>query len=61
MFMTMSWALIILCFFAVALSTLIPWGFAILTCIVFLIVFAMLLRTVHPFGMKAFSAPWQEL
>ncbi|MDD1757657.1 MAG: UbiA family prenyltransferase [Methanotrichaceae archaeon] len=61
MFMTISWALIILCFFAVSLATLIPWGFAILTCIIFLIVFALLLRTVHPFSLKAVSAPWQEL
>ncbi len=61
MFMTMSWALIILCFFATALATLIPWGFAILSCIIFLIVFALLLRTVHPFSLKAVSAPWQEL
>lgn len=61
MFMTMSWALIILCFFAVALATLIPWGFAILACIVFLIIFALLLRTVHPFALKAITAPWQEL
>ena len=61
MFMTMSWALIILCFFAVSLATLIPWGFAILACIVFLIVFALLLRTVHRFEFKAVTAPWQEL
>lgn len=61
MFMTISWALIILCFFAVSLATLIPWGFAILACIVFLIVFTLLLRTVHPFAFKAISAPWQEL
>ena len=61
MFMTMSWALIILCFFATSLATLIPWGFAILACIIFLIVFALLLRTVHPFTFKAVSAPWQEL
>ncbi len=61
MFMTMSWALIILCFFAVSLATLIPWGFTILACIVFLIVFALLLRTVHRFEFKAVTAPWQEL
>jgi len=61
MFMTMSWALIILCFFAAAIATLVPWGFAVLSCIVFLIVFALLLRTVHRFEFKAVTAPWQEL
>jgi len=61
MFMTMSWALIIICFFATAIATLVPWGFAVLSCIVFLIVFALLLRTVHRFEFKAVTAPWQEL
>jgi len=61
MLMTISWALIILCFFAAALATLIPWGFAVLACIVFLIVFAFLLRTVHRFELKAVMSPWQEL
>ena len=61
MLMTMAWALIILLLFATALASLIHWGYVILACIAFLIVFALLLRTVHPFSYKAIAAPWSEL
>ncbi len=61
MLMTMAWALIILVLFATALASLIYWGYVILTCIAFLIVFAFLLRTVHPFSYEAIAAPWREL
>jgi len=61
MLMTMGWALIILLLFATALASLINWGYVVLACIAFLIVFAFLLRTVHPFTYKAITAPWQEL
>lgn len=60
-FMTMGWALIILIFFAVALTSLIHWSFVILACVAFLAGFALLLRTVYPFGREAVTAPWQEL
>lgn len=61
MLMTMAWALIILVLFATALSTLIPWSYAIPVCVAFLVIFALLLRTVHPFTLKAIYAPWREL
>lgn len=61
MLMTMAWALIILMLFATALASLIHWGYVVLACIAFLIVFAFLLRTVHPFTYRAIAAPWREL
>lgn len=61
MLMTIAWALIIILLFATALTSLINWGYVILACIAFLIVFAFLLRTVHPFTYKAIATPWQEL
>jgi 4-hydroxybenzoate polyprenyltransferase len=59
--MTMAWALIMLLLLATALASLIYWGYVVLVCIGFLIVFSFLLRTVHPFTYKAISAPWEEL
>lgn len=41
---------IVLSFFGVALTSVLHWGFVILACIMFLIVFTLLLRYVHPFG-----------
>lgn len=61
LFMTMAWALIGLLLFAVALTSLIDWGFVVLVCIVFLVGSVGLLRTMHPFGRKSFTAPWREL
>lgn len=61
LFMTMAWTFIVLLLFAVALASLVHWGFVILACIVFLIGFLLLTRTIHPFGREAVSAPWQEL
>lgn len=46
----MASLLIILSFFGLAMASVLHWGFAIIACIVFLIVFALLLRYVHPFG-----------
>ena len=59
--MTVAWALIMLFLFATALANLIHWGYVVLVCFSFLIVFALLLRTVHPFSYKAIVAPWREL
>lgn len=59
--MTMAWALIILMLFATALASLISWGYVILACFVFLVVFVFLLRTVHHFSYKAIASPWREL
>jgi len=49
-FAGMSYNFIILSFFAVALTSVVHWGVAILACIIFLIGFILLLRYVHPFG-----------
>lgn len=41
---------IVLSFFAVALTSVVHWGFAILACFVFLAGFILLFKVVHPFG-----------
>ncbi len=61
LFMAISWEFIVLLFFAVALTSLLHWGFAVLACIVFLIGFLLLLRTMMPFGRKSLAAPLLEI
>lgn len=60
-FMTMAWTFIALILLAVALATLLHWGFAVLFCIGFIIVSLLLVRTIYPFGRRAFTAPWLEI
>lgn len=60
-FMSMAWVLIVLLLFAVALSSLIHWGFALLACIAFVLGFVAMFRAIHPFGAKALAAPWREI
>jgi len=47
--------------FGVAVTHYIHWGFAVLACIVYLIVFIPLFRSVEPYGRMAVTAPWREI
>jgi len=60
--MTMAWEFIGLILLAVALASLIHWGYAILVCIIIVMVSILLTKTIHPFQLKkAITSPWQEL
>ncbi|HEY48753.1 MAG TPA: UbiA family prenyltransferase [Dehalococcoidia bacterium] len=61
MFITMACGSILLMLFAVALTTLIHWGFAILACLFFLLGFLLLLLTIQPVRRESLFAPWREL
>lgn len=61
LFMTMAWIFIALILLGVALSSLFHWGFTILICAAFIIVLLFLVRTIYPFGRRAFTAPWLEI
>lgn len=61
LFMGMAWVFIVLALFAVALTSLIHWGFVILACFVFVAGFIAMLRAIHPFGAKAVATPWREI
>lgn len=54
--MTLSWILIVLTLFGYGLSSLIPWGFAALVCVISLVGFPLLVRVVHPWGAKSLNA-----
>jgi len=47
--------------FGVAVTSYIHWGFAVLACIVYLIVFIPLFRTIEPFGRMSVTTPWREI
>jgi hypothetical protein len=49
-FAGLSYTFVALSFFGVALASVVHWGFVILACIVFVIVFFLLFRYVHAFG-----------
>jgi 4-hydroxybenzoate polyprenyltransferase len=57
----MAWICIILTLFAVALASVLHWGFAILGCVIVLVGGLVLLRTIQLFGSKAVSARLQEV
>jgi hypothetical protein len=61
--MTLAWMFIILSLFGVALTDVLHWhwGYAVLTCLAFPIGSIILMRTVHPFEVKALAAPWEEI
>ena len=60
--MTMASEFIGLILLAVALASLIHWGYAILVCIIIVMVSILLTKTIHPFQLKkAITSPWQEL
>jgi len=61
LFMTTAWIFIALILLAVALTSLFHWGFVILICTAFIIVSLLLVRTIYPFGRRAFTAPWLEI
>jgi len=54
--MTLSWILIVITLFGYGLSSLIPWGFAALVCVISLVGFPLLVRVVHPWGAKSLNA-----
>ncbi len=49
----LAWVFVILSLLAVALASVIHWGFAVLSCILFLLVFSLFVRIVHPWGCKS--------
>jgi len=49
----LSWILVILSLLAVAVASLVPWGFAALACVALILVFSLLVRIVHPWGCKS--------
>jgi len=49
----LAWVFVILSLLAVAVASAIHWGFAILSCTLFLLVFSLFVRIVHPWGCKA--------
>jgi 4-hydroxybenzoate polyprenyltransferase len=61
LFMTMAWVLIGLMLLAVSLTDHIHWSLVPLACIVFPIGAILLTRAMHPFGLRAVTAPWKEL
>ena len=61
LFMGMAWIFIILSLFAVALTSLLHWGLIVLAIVVYTIGGLVLFRTIQPFGLKALTAPWQEM
>jgi 4-hydroxybenzoate polyprenyltransferase len=61
LFMTMAWIFIALILLGVALTSLFHLGFTILLCTAFIIVSLLLVRTIYPFGRRAFKAPWLEI
>ncbi len=61
LFMTMAWVSIVLILLGVALTSLMHWGLSILICLAFVIVSLILVRTIYPFGRRAFSKPWLEI
>jgi predicted membrane channel-forming protein YqfA (hemolysin III family) len=61
LFMTMAWVLIGLMLLAVGLTDHIHWSLVSLACFVFPIGAILLTRAMHPFGLKAVTAPWKEL
>jgi len=60
-FMTMAGVGIGLVLSSVALASLVHWGFAVLICLVYLIAFIPLFRTIEPFGRMSVTAPWREI
>ena len=60
-FMIMAAVDIGLVLFGVAVTSYIHWGFAVLACIVYLLVFIPLFRTVEPYGRMPVTAPWREI
>jgi 4-hydroxybenzoate polyprenyltransferase len=59
--MTTAWIFIALILLAVALTSLFHWGYAVLVCAAFIVVSLLLVRTIYPFGRRAFTAPWLEI
>ncbi|MBM3156867.1 MAG: hypothetical protein FJ004_06240 [Chloroflexi bacterium] len=59
--MTMAWIFTALILLGVALATLFHWGYVIPVCIGFIVVSLLLVRTIYPFGRRAFTAPWLEI
>ena len=49
----LAWVFVILSLLAVALAGAVHWGYAVLSCALFLLVFSLLVRIVHPWGCKA--------
>ena len=47
--------------FGVAVTNYIHWGFAVLACIVYLLVFIPLFRNIEPYGRMSVTAPWREI
>ncbi len=60
-FMMMAAVDIGLVLFGVAVTSYIHWGFAVLACIVYLLVFIPLFRTIEPFGRMSVTTPWREI
>jgi len=61
--LTLAWQLIMLVLLATALTGVFQWhwGFVILTCIAFMFVLLLLLRTIQPFRRETLISPWHEL